>query len=301
MPIWLGGVGRSDADLARLVAESDGGRKRIGNRRVHKRHDLEDARGELVYRGVRHACVVVNLSLSGCCLEVEKHFRHGALAQVQLVLPILDMVLHIGGVTQWLKRKNRMGMRFTHVSSKSKAQLGALVACVAGIKTPQEVIENFASVKLNQSTGDVLIAKPVVRTVEQGRAEAPKAAAGQLAYNPAIHQGEGRVVSLRRGAWRVSLRSPEGHSLGEGDFIDLSLNGCTVRTAEPYLGLPEDSVKLSFELESTRLLLIGICKIVYDQETVAISFNLLSRRKREQLEMAIGELCAEAGMKLGYS
>jgi hypothetical protein len=295
MAIWLGGAGRSEAELARVLSESNGGKARNQNRRAHERYPLDNARGQLVHRGSKTPCQVLEISLSGCSLETEKPFRHGALAPVELVLPIMDMLLHIGGVTQWMKKDTQIGLRFTHVSFRSKDQLGALIACILGQRTQQSVIEMMVSLKLNQSTGDVLIAKPPEKAPEQ-----PSLPPGPLPYNAQVHCGEGRILSPKEGEWKVLVQSPDGRYKSSGDFIDLSLGGCTIRSDKQFAGEVGDHLELNFELQCMRFLLSGITQAVYNTETVAIWFNNLGRRRREELEQVIGELATETRQKLEY-
>src|ERR1035441_1862139 len=111
MPIWLKGMGRTNEDLARLLDESNGGEDSYFRyRRLHDRHPLNGAHGELIYMESRTPCQVLEISVGGCSVQTEKPFLPGALAPVEIVLPILEMVLQIGGATQWTKGERRIGI-----------------------------------------------------------------------------------------------------------------------------------------------------------------------------------------------
>jgi hypothetical protein len=287
MLIWLGGTGRSDADLERVLQESDYGLAGgFQERRVHGRIQLSEAHGELVYQSSRTPCMVLNLSETGCSLEVSKPFRHGALASVEVVLPVFEMILHIGGVIQWVKHERRIGVRFSHVSSKSKLQLECLMDCMFGQCTAKSVQDSIASHALNLKTGDVLAVQPPAPPLQKQICE-------RLPYDSLVHCGEELIhVDAERG-WPVSLRSPDGRFQISGFFVDLSLGGCTVRTEKPFVGEVQDSVEVNFELKGLHFLIRGVTQAIYDPYRTGIRFSFVGSRKRDELAQILKEFCAE--------
>lgn len=270
--------------MARLVEESNSGSNSgFRNRRSHERHKLTDARGQLLYRCERFPCQVVEISAGGCRLKMERLFRHGALAPVEVVLPLLGMVLHIGGVTQWTKKESQLGIRFTHVSDKSKYQVEALVACLAGKRTAESIKGSITSAKLNQNSGDVLIVQPVVVKPE---------CRVRPSYDKEVHCGEGLVRTPRPGEWQVVCRSPDNRFHLGGDIADLSVRGCTVQTDKEFAGELNDPLELEFELRALHFSTSGVAISVYDPQTIGIQFTSMNARKRAELAEVIGEVCA---------
>jgi len=287
MPIWLGGAGRSHEELARILDET-GKDERNRNRRVHERHTLEDAQGELIFKGVKSGCKVLEISLGGCSVQTEKPFRPGVLAPVDVVMPLLGMVLHIGGVTQWMKRDCHIGIRFTHVSFKSKNQLGALIECIAGQTTPQAVIDQIASPVLNPTKGEVLAPQPEPATVA---AEDDADKAGRP-YDREVHCGEGRLRAQGKDEWPVVFRSPDDRFSLIGAIVDISLGGCTVQTVKPFVGEVSDPVEVDFDMQGLHFQMSGVAQAIYGPECVGVQFKPMSRRRREDLAILIEELCA---------
>jgi len=283
--IWLGGVGRSEADLARLVDEVNSGAvTQTQNRRSHERHMLNDAHGQLIYRGKKTPCQIVEISAGGCRVKVESQFCYGALADIEVVLPILGLVFHIGGVTQWTKKDTELGIRFTHVSLKSKLQVQALIDCLIGKRTTESIIGTITSVKLNQNTGDVLIVQPMAKASLIVHTVRPP-------YDKLVHCGEGLVRTPKPGEWPVALRSPDGRSHAKGDIADLSMRGCTIQTATPFVGELKDVMEVEFELRGLHFVTNGEVSAIYGSEIIGIQFACMTARKRDQLTDIIGELC----------
>jgi hypothetical protein len=294
MVVWLGGAGRTDADLARLLRESNGGKDaHYRNRRTHERHDLSDAYGELIHQGSKTPCQILEISQGGCSVQTEKPFRPGALAPVEVVLPILGMVLRIGGITQWMNKERQIGVRFTHASSMSKRQLGGLMSCLRGQCTAEFVRETIASSVLNLATGQVLALQPPdANPATSDLPEPPQP------YDPLVHCGQGRLRSQMEGEWPAMIRSPDDRFHYAGALADLSVAGCTVRTAKKFAGELHDPMEVDFEIQSLHFLLGGVTQAVYNPQSVGIQFKAMARRKREELALVIEELCAATNTPL---
>jgi hypothetical protein len=286
MPIWLGGAGRSDEELARILNETVKD-SRNRNRRMHERFALDDAKGELIFKGANSPCKVLEISLGGCSVETDKPFRPGVLAPVDVVVPLLGMILHIGGVTQWMKKDCHIGIRFTHVSFKSKNQLGALIECINGQNTPQAVIDLIASPVLNPTKGEVLAPQPA--PAKAAEESAPKVS---RPYDREVHRGEGRLRAQGKDEWPVVFRSPDDRFNLVGAIVDISLGGCTVQTIKPFVGEVQDHVEVDFDMQGLHFQMSGVAQAIYSPECVGIQFSPMSRRRREDLAILIEELCA---------
>jgi len=294
---WLGGAGRSPEDLARLISESDGGKETpLRYRRSHHRHELSNAHGELIYRESAIPCRVIEISAGGCSLETEQPFRPGALAPVEVVLPLLGMVLHIGGKTQWMHGERKMGVCFNHVNARSKNQLEGLIACLIQQSSAEFVKNSIASPNLNPSTGDVLAVRhPAPKRVP---VELPEGQEAKGFYDASVHCGDARLCAQNQGEWPMAFRSLNNRYRGSGAIVDLSLGGCTVQTARLFSGKTDDPVEVDLAMQGLQFLVGGVVKVIYDDQTIGIQFNPMNARRRETFALFILELCASTQTRI---
>jgi hypothetical protein len=291
--MWLKGAGRSNAELARLLIESNGGKDTIlRHRRAHDRYPLTDAFGTLIYEESKIPCQVLEISVNGCSLLVEKPFRPGALAPVEIVLPILGMVLHIGGVTQWINKERHMGIHFNHVNSGSRHQLESLIACIRGQSSVESVKESIASREVNLALGDVLAVQALETWPETP--DSPPKRPAECSYNHRVHAGGARLHVQKEGKWPVVLRSPEDRFNLSGFLVDLSLGGCTVQIERTFAGKLHDQVEVGFQTHGLCFQISGIAEAAYNAQCLGIRFNPMSHYKQEELALLMLELCAES-------
>jgi hypothetical protein len=243
----------------------------------------------------RIPCRVLEISLGGCCLETEKPFRPGALASVELVLPICGMVLRIGGITQWTK-KRRIGTRFTHVNSRSIDQLKGLIACLRGVITAEHLKTSIASSILDPSTGHVLAAQPLDE--KPAPPTLPEGQRVEGSYDRLVHCGEGRLRARREDEWLAAIRSPDRRHRHAGALIDLSLGGCTVRISGVFIGELGDPLEVCFEIQGLRFLIRGVVRVIYDPHCVGIQFHSMRDSQREELALLLADLCTKYRTRL---
>jgi hypothetical protein len=110
------------------------------DRRAADRYDLDNAPGSLIHKGTKVPCLVVDISLTGCCVRTPQPFTAGALETVKVVFPIFEMILSIWGVTQWVRGEHLLGIQFRHPSARSKNQLAGLLTCLID-KSAAEVVK----------------------------------------------------------------------------------------------------------------------------------------------------------------
>ena len=103
---------------------------RYRDRRIDERFEVNAPGGFIICERIEYPCQIVDVSLSGCCVRTESYFYPGNLANVEIVMPILGLVLRLVGKTQWLTRDNLVGIVFFHASAKSKNQLAGLITCL---------------------------------------------------------------------------------------------------------------------------------------------------------------------------
>ena len=75
-----------------------------------------------------------------------------------------------------------------------------------------------------------------------------------------------------------------------GRIVDLSLNGCRIRTDERFPVGIYTRVETEFHLEGLPFRLGGVIQAIHDRHHVGIRFLDLSDRKRRQVEQLIGEI-----------
>jgi hypothetical protein len=247
----------------------------VQERRAHERYSLEGAEGEFVHRGVRHSCRLLNVSMGGCCVLLEERFTAGALAQVEVVLPVHGMLLRLTGSTQWVNDDNHIGIRFLLPTPQSRNQLAALISCLIDRVAAEAVLEAAR-----------------LAAAAAAAAQEPEliGAAEIAAADHAVHGAERRVRSYLPGEWPGILREPlQGLHLA-GALQDLSLAGCILRTNKPFAQLKDAEVEIEFEIHGLPFRMAGVAVAIYNAHTVGIRFAPLSQRRREELAQLIEEL-----------
>jgi hypothetical protein len=295
--IWLKGVGRSPEELDRFVRESNNSKDaRSRDHRKQQRYVLNNVHGMLIHGESKTPCQALEISQSGCSLQTKKTFRPGALAPVEVVLNLLGMVLHMSGVTQWMKRECQIGVHFNHECPRSEYQLAELISCLAGKRSVESVKEYVASRTPNPWFGDVLAVQ--IPEAEPEISDLPET---PLPYDRLVHCGKGRLRPRREGEWPVVIRPPDHRFNLEGSLLDLSLGGCTVHTFNPFTGELHDPMEVSFGMQFTHILAGGLTQAIYDPQSIGIQFIAMGKHRREELERIIAELRAARKTQLEFS
>ncbi len=272
-------------DLNQLLREQRSkGEPPVVERREHPRYSLDEASGEFFHRGVRFPCVLIDVSMGGCCVRTPRPFMAGALAHVEVVLAVHGMFLRLVGTTQWIDEDRRIGIRFLHPSAKSKNQLAALISCL---------IDRVAAEAVREATGQRLAP---VTTDQEGIAATGPREGGALsaeeiaAADRAVHGEERRVRSYLAGEWPAVLRVAAQRLHLPGALVDVSLNGCCFRAHKPFAGIRDAVVEVEFEIRGLHFRLAGVAAAIYNAHTAGVRFTSLNPRKREELAQLIEEL-----------
>ena len=290
------------------LAMSESERKRINDaryrdRRADERFEVNAPGGCINYRGAKYTCQIVDVSVSGCCVRTENNFLPGNLANVEIVLPILGLVLRMVGKTQWLTHDNLVGIVFFHASIKSKNQLAGLITCLvdqciaeevkAAVAAAAQTKDSYLDVKVPKDWLEIPAPTPVLK--ETPKLEEHKAPPPPPPHSrKPIEAGEAGTLNVKDGEWPAALQILKDNSHMRGAVVGLSKECCSFRTAQPFnLGI-RIRVEVDLQVRGLHLLLAGVTEDVRDKRTVDIRFLDLSIRKRAELAELIEELRQEA-------
>lgn len=110
-----------------MDVQHDSGKTRA-NRRKFRRHAVDAAASLLlVNHGSYLPCRILDLSLGGCRLYMDRRFLAGIFVRVELVFQLCGTQQRISGVTQWTNGNRLVGIRFLDVSDRKHAQLVELL------------------------------------------------------------------------------------------------------------------------------------------------------------------------------
>lgn len=278
---------------------------RYRDRRDYERYEVNTPGGSLNYKGARFPCLIVDISLSGCCVRSEIPFPPGALANVEIVLPIHGMVLRMVGTTQWVTRENLIGVRFLHGSSRAKNQLAGLLTCLVD-KTAADAVRaavvHAAAAKtsgpgLSLEIPEALLLSlnhppaPVENEVEEEASEAETRADA-----PGSESNKSSVAMGEVGDWPVTLQLLKDGSHVSGTLAALNIEGCKMKTAQPFVAGIHLRVEVEFQMCGLHFRLVGVIDDVRDKSNLDIRFLEMSRRKQEEIAEVIAEL-KESGRK----
>ncbi|MGA2887993.1 MAG: PilZ domain-containing protein [Terracidiphilus sp.] len=278
---------------------------RYRDRRIYDRFEVNAPGGCINYRGAKFPCLVVDVSLSGCCVRTEGRFHPGSLANVEIVLPILGLILRMVGTTQWVTRENLIGIHFLHASARSKNQLAGLLTCLVDESAAEEVKAAVVAAAQSETTAlAVEFSEAWLQSLKdkQTREQAPvhkeRTAPPPHPEKPA-QGGESEIPRAEESEWPAVLRFLKDNSHVAGAIVGLTLEGCNFRTAEPFKAGIRVRVEVDFQMLGLPFLLAGVTENVLNGNIVTIRFLDLSYRKREELGELIAELKESAKAKSG--
>jgi hypothetical protein len=267
---------------------------RFRDRRVDERFEINTPGGCLSCQGSKYPCEIVDVSLTGCCVRAESKFLPGNLANVEVILPVLGMVLRMAGITQWITRQNLIGVRFLHANSRSKNQLAGLLTGLVD----QSVLEEIrAAVVASARSGisdldvefpDEWLQKP--NPAPDIPKENPAPTASSVLPEKLDSQCKGMALNLEAEAWPAVLRLLKDGSHQNGALTRLSLQGCSFRTPAPFAAGLYARVEVDFQMRGLPFLLSGVTEDVRNKTSVDIRFLEMSNRKQGELAELIEEL-----------
>ncbi len=267
---------------------------RFRDRRADERYEINAPGGCLNYKGAAFPCEIVDVSLSGCCVRCESKFLPGNLANVEVVLPILGMVVRIVGTTQWLTRQNLVGVRFLYASPRSKNQLAGLLTGLVDQSIAEEVKAAMVTTARSGTTAlDVEIPEEWLRArkpePEKPKKEPEPTASAPPAEKPSLRR-DGMVINRKEDAWPAVLHLLKDGMQQKGVIVGISREGCTVQTASPFVQGLNARVEVDFQMRGLPFLLSGVTEDVREKTLVDVRFLAMSYRKQGELAELIEEI-----------
>jgi hypothetical protein len=272
-----------------------GRRERHQDLRAYERFELSDDRGGLIYAGARTACQVVDISLGGCCLRTDIPFCAGALAPVEVALPIGGMTVRVRGITQWTKLQYLVGVQFMHLDSRSKNLLAGLLTCLADGNAAEVVKEAIAAEMEAESRTRSSVLALAVELPQEELPSATPAAMPEVDQRPeeppaeTAEAGESEEMELEEDDWSAVLHFLKDGSQLAGVVTGLNQDGCSVRTTEPFIAGIHIRVEVEFRMRGLPFRLAGVTASVHDKHMIEIRFLHLSQRKLNALAEALNE------------
>jgi hypothetical protein len=271
-------------------------------RRVPRQAVDEDASILILNLGTRVACRVIDLSLGGCRLRTAERFMAGPMVRVEVTFRVLGLIFRFSGVTQWTDGRKLVGVRFVDVTSRRRGELAEALgeveaenAAKARERAEKEeaarrlAAESQTAAGQNGGAGQIHL---VPRASDQpGQAAATGAESQPDAAGPAAPDKQERRSQARHEVdTRAVIFLINIGCRVVGRIVDLSLNGCRIRTDERFPVGIYTRVEIEFHLEGLPFRLGGVIQAIHDRHHVGIRFLDLSDRKRGQVEQLIGEI-----------
>jgi len=270
---------------------------RYRDRRADERYEINIPGGCLNYRGAKYPCQIIDVSLSGCCIRTEAHFSPGNLANVEIVLPLLGMVLRMVGKTQWLTRDNLIGIRFFHASARSKNQLAGLLTCLVDQDATDEVkAAVVAQAQSGRTDLNVEFVEPLPKIIKPVPvpAKVQEPSTNVIQDEKSVFSNKGAAPHLEGEDWPAILRFTKDNSHQSGIITNLNQEGCCLQTLAHCNAGNHTRVEVDFQMRGLHFLLAGVIENLRNMNFAEIRFLDMSSRKRQELAEVIEELRQEA-------
>jgi len=248
-------------------------------RRKHPRHPVDDAaKLTVVDDGSDLPCRIVELSAEGCRMRTKPRYDAGAPTRVEVNFKLNGIDFRFIGLIQWTDDQNLVGVQFLNMTDRRREQLREMVLEVEAdniAKAEREIAEEKAEQE---------------RMLKQMADED----AAMLAAETAAKEPPKPVDPRRMARYQIDgfaeIHFINLGSTVRGRIVDLSLNGCGIRTDAPFPGGIKTRVEIEFQCEGLLFRLIGVIADIHNPCLVGIRFLDVSSRKKAQLEQLIGEI-----------
>ena len=236
-------------------------------------------------------------------MRTRERFKAGADVRVEVAFHVNGIAFRLVGVTQWTNEWNVVGIQFVNVPPRRARDLAEVVGEVeadVAARTEVQALEQFS--RKPQAGDETTAEEPAEQAEEQDQerawihvvAEAPASppAAEKAAGHPStsLEQRERRAeprLAVDTSAAICLIRS--GSRLN-GRILDLSLDGCRIRSDERLPVGIYTRIEAEFRLDGSPFRLAGVIQAIHEQRVVGIRFLDVSERKRNQLGQLIRDI-----------
>jgi hypothetical protein len=98
-------------------------------RRADPRYTVEGPAAIVILeQGIGFRCSVLDLSLSGCRLHTSLRFPGSAWDRVEVSFKLRGISLRFNGQIQWIDGRQKIGIRFTNITARRRAELSEVLA-----------------------------------------------------------------------------------------------------------------------------------------------------------------------------
>ena len=266
-------------------------------RREHPRQSV-DATADLVLllHDATVRCRVVDLSLTGCRLEVLEEFLPAVQSRIEVSFKVRGIALRFYGVAQWTDDWRRVGIRFVDATMRRREELTAVLAEFAA-ENAAKAERLAAEAKAEEERAEEL-AKAALSGEACPDAASTRPPQGPQLVRPAVppgaHAAAGRMERRKQPRQAVDtsaeIQVVHGGLTLPGRILDISPGGCHIRTNQPFPMGIFLRVETVFRLHGLPFRLGGVTQVVHDRYHVGIRFLEMSDRKRETLDELIAEI-----------
>ena len=285
-----------EADAKAEVAATE------GSERLRKRPRFavdEDGILLLVDHGLPLQCRIMDLSLEGCRMQTRERYPAGLGVRVELTFRVNGIVFRFCGAVRWTDGGNSVGIQFVGVSSRRIGELAEVLGEVEedlAAKAAREAAEKLAGEE-REAAERARVEGDALARMDQGRFAGQS---GDMAQAPELEQPDQPAAEGGKRERRAHARH-EVHASAKiflihtgfnqsGYILDLSVDGCRIRTDERFLLGIYTRVETEFHLKGQPFRLGGVVQAIREGDLVGIRFQDVSDRKREQVEQLVEEM-----------
>ncbi len=285
--------------------DREGFAARHSDRRSDPRYSVEED-SVLLFLGYGKPLAgrIVDLSQDGCLMRTEVQVTARAGSPVEVFFRVNSVAFRFGGVLQWNDGGQLLGIRFVDTNPQRVVKQANVIcemqedAAVRGDVVSLLEVEQAAPKPVGRDANEWAedrsrepadCAGRELPEAEQTAAPAISAESGSESAQAFTHRNRRRQAREKLDTSATILLVRIGSTL-RGRILDLSLNGCRIRTDVRFPVGIYTRVETEFCLEGLPFRLGGVIQAIHNCNTVGIRFLDLSDRKREQVLELIGEI-----------
>ncbi|MGB6742825.1 MAG: PilZ domain-containing protein [Terracidiphilus sp.] len=236
----------------------------------------------VVSNGSMLAGRIVELSLGGCRLAMERRLPIAPHTGIEVSFKIRGIAFRLSGETVWNDGNAGVGVRFGPMNARRRAELLEVFAEEqAAIATREEELAAQEAAAKAAAQAEAQSSPPAEPTAEAGAAgvsEEPASMAERRRF-PRYKVEQSSCIYLVK----IGSKLP-------GQVVNLSLGGCRIRTEERFPVGIYTRVEIEFQLRGQLVRLGGVIQAIYGRHEVGVRFLDVSPRKLEQLADLIREM-----------